>query len=243
MKVVLFCGGLGLRLRDHAQAIPKPMVCIGTRPILWHVMKYYAHHGHNDFVLCLGHHGEIIRDFFRTCEDEDVARWTITCMDTGLGANIGQRLKAVEALVAGEETFLANYTDAVTDFPLPRLVERFRTGGYVGCFLSVRPTQSFHLARSSAEGVVTGVEAISRAGLWMNGGYFVFSREIFRAIHDGEELVEQPFERLIAGRRLGTVRYDGFWMNMDTFKDKQMLDNLYERGGRPWEIWSRDPRC
>jgi glucose-1-phosphate cytidylyltransferase len=256
VKVVLFCGGLGMRLREHAEALPKPLVPVGHRPIIWHVMKYYAHYGRKDFVLCLGYKSELIKEYFLRYNEAisndfvmsqggrslqllgtDIQDWTITFAETGLNANIGQRLKAVERYVRGEEVFLANYSDGLTDFPLPTMIDHFMKSGKVAAFLCVQPTQSFHMVSLGEDNRVTGIQHLSRCGLYVNGGYFIFRKQIFNYIRDGEELVEEPFRRLVEEGLLAGYRHDGFWVPMDTFKDKQALEDLYARGGAPWEVW------
>ncbi|WP_435011872.1 glucose-1-phosphate cytidylyltransferase (plasmid) [Tundrisphaera lichenicola] len=255
MKVVLFCGGLGMRIREYPEPVPKPMISIGYRPILWHLMKYYAHHGHRDFILCLGYKADVIKRYFLNYDEcvsnnfvlssggkdikllnSDIDDWNITFVDTGINSNIGQRLKAAEPYLDGESTFLANYSDGLTDLALPEYVDHFLESGKVGSFLSVRPPQSYHLV--SVEGdVVSGVQPISGAGIWINGGFFAFRKEIFDYMEEGEELVEEPFRRLIEERQLITERFEGYWGCMDTFKDRQQLDDLYTRGAAPWEVW------
>ena len=255
MKVVLFCGGLGMRLREYSEQVPKPMVPIGYRPILWHVMKYYAHYGHKDFILCLGYQADTFKNYFLNYNEclsndfiltkggkemkllnSDIHDWKITFVDTGMSSNIGQRLKAVEKYLDGEEMFLANYSDGLTDLPLPEYIDFFMDKGSVGGFLCVRPTQSFHVV-SATDAIVTGIQHISQAGIWLNGGYFVFRNEIFRYMRDGEELVHEPFQRLIENRELVAYKYNGFWACMDTFKEKQTLDDMFVRGEAPWEVW------
>lgn len=257
MKVVLFCGGMGMRIRD-AEDVPKPMVHIGYRPILWHVMKYYAHFGHKDFILCLGYRADAIKNYFLTyneCESNDfvlsaggkrlelvssdIQDWKITFADTGVGSNIGQRLKAVEKYLEGEEEFLANYSDGLTDLPLPEQLEHFHQHGKVASFLCVRPNLSYHMV-SLQEGngsLVSEISAINNGSVRINGGFFVFNRRIFDYIHPKEELVLEPFQRLIDEKQLIGYPYDGFWTSMDTFKDKQHLEALYGAGGAPWEVW------
>jgi glucose-1-phosphate cytidylyltransferase len=259
MKVVLFCGGLGTRLRDYSENIPKPLVPLGYRPIIWHVMKYYAHYGNADFILCLGHKGDEIKNYFLTYNEcvsndfvlsggakhiellhKDIDNWRITFVDTGLSSNIGQRLKAVQPYLKDEPLFLANYSDGLTDFPLPALIEEFEAGKAIGMFLSVRPHYSGHFVRCAPDGRVLSIEDVVKANAWINGGYFVFSNEIFNYIQPGEELVEKPFERLIEKGRLFTRPYEGFWRGMDTFKDLQALENLLSSGIAPWQVWLRD---
>jgi glucose-1-phosphate cytidylyltransferase len=261
MKVVLFCGGLGMRMRDYSEDIPKPMVPIGYRPILWHVMKYYAHYGHKDFILCLGYKADVIKNYFLnyneclsnnfvlsgggreiTLLNSDIDDWKVTFVDTGLSSNIGQRLKAVEKYLEGEEIFLANYSDGLSDLPLERFSGNFMKSGKVASFLSVKPTHSFHVVSINGDQSVSGIEHLTKAGICINGGFFIFKKEIFGEIRNGEELVNEPFKRLIKRNELITYKYKGFWASMDTFKDKQMLDEVYQRGEAPWEVWKRAGR-
>lgn len=255
MKVVLFCGGLGMRLREYSENIPKPMVHIGYRPIIWHLMRYYAHYGHKDFILCLGHKADVIKNYFLKYDEtvsndfvlsqgggkvellsSDINDWKITFVDTGLSSNIGQRLRAVEKHVANEEVFLANYADGLTDLYLPDYLDAFMKSNKIGSFLSVKPTQSFHVVTLKND-EVAGIEHIGSSELWINGGYFAFRKEIFSHIKEGEELVVEPFRRLIDKKQLMTVKYKGFWVAMDTFKDKQYLDDLFSKDKGPWEVW------
>jgi glucose-1-phosphate cytidylyltransferase len=257
MKVVLFCGGLGMRLRDYSETIPKPMVTIGNRPILWHVMKYYAHYGFKDFILCLGYRADAIKNYFLNYNEcasndfvlsgggkklelfnSDIQDWRITFADTGISSNIGQRLKAVEKYLDGEEEFLANYSDGLTDLPLIHQLEHFREQDKMASFLCVRPNLSYHVVSvEEGNGIVSGINAIAGGSLRINGGFFIFRKKIFDYIGDKEELVEEPFQRLIEEKQLLGYSYDGFWASMDTFKDKQQLDNLCTAGVAPWEIW------
>lgn len=258
MKVVLFCGGLGTRLREHSDTIPKPLVNIGYRPILWHLMRYYAHFGHKDFILCLGYRGDLIREFFldyrgamstdfvlseggRRIEllEEGVDDWRITFVDTGMHSNLGQRLMSVRHLLEDEQMLLANYSDGLSDLPLDQHLAKFRESDAVASFLSVRPSQSFHAVRADDRGLVNAIEQVSASDYWINGGFFCLRQEIFDYIQPGEELVEQPFQRLIAEQRLSTVKYEGFWGAMDTFKDKITLDRMEARGDCPWMVWNR----
>lgn len=259
MKVVLFCGGMGMRLREHADALPKPIVPIGHRPILWHVMKYYAHFGQKDFILCLGYKSAVVKEYFLRYNEAisndfvmseggkrlqllgtDIQDWTITFADTGLNANIGQRLKAVERYLKGEEVFLANYADDLTDFHLPSMIDHFMNSGKTAAFLCVQPPHTFHVVSMADDNGVSSIQHVSRSGIYINGGYFIFRQEIFNYLEDGEELVEEPFHRLIKEGQLAAYRHDGFWMPMDTFKDKQTLEDMYSRGVAPWEVWKNN---
>ena len=236
MKVVLFCGGLGLRIRDAGDAAPKPLVTVGDRPILWHVMQYYAHYGHREFILCLGYKGDAIRDYFRNVAVDD---WQITLADTGTPSSIGQRLFMVKRHLADDAVFLCNYADGLTDLHLPNLIDALNASGKVGALLCTRPTLSYHFVRTSTDGTVVDIEGTAQLDLRINGGYFVFRREIFHYLRDGEDLVDEPFRRLMREGMLLGYRYDGFWRTMDTFKDKQALDDLYSAGQAPWEVWKR----
>ena len=261
MKVVIFCGGLGMRLREYSENTPKPMVNIGYRPILWHVMKYYAHYGHKDFILCLGYKADVIKNYFLNYDEclsndfvlshggeklellnSDIQDWKITFVDTDLTSNIGQRLMAVEEYLEGEEVFLANYSDGLTNLPLPDLIDNFLKHEKIACFLCVKPTQSFHVVSMKNGGVVSEILHVDQADMWINGGYFIFRQEIFRYINEGEELIQEPFHRLIEREELMAHKYEGFWACMDTFKDKQQLDDMYSRGEAPWEIWKNSPK-
>jgi glucose-1-phosphate cytidylyltransferase len=256
MKVVLFCGGAGMRLRGYVDDVPKPMVQIGSRPILWHLMKYYAHFGHRDFILCLGYKGNAIKDYFLRYDESisndfvwsqggkkidfvsrDSDDWTITFVETGLNATIGERLKAVQPYLEGEEFFLANYGDGLSDLHLPTMVDELRNSDAIGSLLLVQPTASFDIVKMSPEGKIAEVSALSQADIWINGGFFVFRNEIFDYINVGDELVHQPFERLIQRQALLAHKCTGFWQCMDTFKDKQRLEELND-GKPPWKVWS-----
>ncbi len=260
MKVVLFCGGLGMRLRDYSDRIPKPMINIGYRPILWHVMKYYAHYGYREFLLCLGYGGDVIKNYFLNYSEclsndfvlseggknlqllnSDIHDWKITFADTGIMSNIGQRLKATEKYLADDEVFLANYSDGLTDAPLPAQLEHFRRHGKVASFLAVTPNLSYHFVSTDTHDLVENITDVRQSQLRINGGYFIFRRDIFDYIREGEELLHEPFQRLVRDRNLVALNYHGFWASMDTLKDRQMLDDLHSRGNAPWEVWKRPP--
>jgi glucose-1-phosphate cytidylyltransferase len=256
MKVVLFCGGIGMRLREYSENTPKPLVNVGCRPIIWHLMKYYAYFGHKDFILCLGYRGEAFKKYFleyNECDsndftlfaggkklemvNNDIADWTITFIDTGLHSNIGQRLKAVEKHLKDEEIFLANYSDGLTDLDLSKQIAQFKEVSCIASFVSVKPNLSYHTVETGDGNCVIGMQPFKTKNIRINGGFFIFRNEIFSYIKVGEELVQEPFYRLIEDRKLFAYPYDGFWGCMDTFKDKQILDDLYDRGPAPWELW------
>jgi glucose-1-phosphate cytidylyltransferase len=257
MKVVLFCGGLGMRLREYSDQIPKPMVPIGYRPILWNIMKYYAHFGHKDFILCLGHKADMIKNYFVNYDEtisndfvytkggkdiellnSDIDDWRITFVDTGINSNIGMRLMAVKEHLKGEEMFLANYSDGLTDLKLPEMINWFKEQkDKTAAFMAYQPTQSFHVVQRQDDGLVKSINHIGSSGLFINTGYFILRQDIFDYMEKGDELVNQPFQRLIKKNLLMSWQHKGFWASMDTYKDKQTLDEAYAKGNAPWEVW------
>ncbi len=260
MKVVLFCGGLGMRLREYSDKIPKPMVPIGYRPILWNVMKFYAYYGHKDFILCLGHQADVIKRYFVNYDEKisndfvyhkggqeiellnsDIDDWNITFVDTGIQSNIGMRLMKVKEYLKGEEMFLANYSDGLSDVNIPPMIDWFKKQkDKVASFVSYQPTQSFHVVKSDENGLVNKISHIGSSGLSINTGYFILRNEIFDFMEYGDELVNEPFQRLIAEQKLVTWHHKGFWASMDTYKDKQTLDEAYAIGDVPWEVWKHE---
>ena len=259
MKVVLFCGGMGMRLRDHSPNLPKPLARIGYRPIVWHLMSYYAHFGHKDFILCLGYRADAIKEYFLKYDEtlsndfvlskggqevkllnSDIDDWTIRFVDTGPHANIGMRLKAVEKHLDGEEIFMANYSDGLTDLPLDHYIEQFlRRKDKVASFVSVPNPAVTHMVQSDEDGTVTAIKPMSRSGVRINGGFFIFRNKIFDYIEEGEELVYEPFARMMEKKELLAYEYDGFWRCMDTFKDRQAFEERAERDDMPWQIWKK----
>lgn len=256
MKVVLFCGGLGTRLREHSNTIPKPLVPIGDRPIIWHLMKYYAHFGHKDFILCLGFKGEMIRKYFLDYDaylsrdftiepggaispaNSDISDWRITFVDTGLHSNIGQRLSKVKHYLRDEEVFLANYSDQVSDLPLTEYLETFHSSGASASFVAVKPSQSFHTVSVTDGGQVDRIVPVHEADFWINGGYMVLRHDVLDLLEDGGDLVDGAFSKLIKARKVVAYRYAGFWAAMDTFKDKIVLERMNGEGDRPWQVWN-----
>jgi len=260
MKVVLFCGGQGTRIREYSEAIPKPMIPIGHEPVLWHVMQYYSQYGHRDFVLCMGYKATVIKEFFLGYKPQiytdcvvsgcgskvellgkPQVDWRVALIDTGIWRNIGERLWAVREQVMGEDMFFANYSDGLTDVDLDDMVAQFKKSGKVACFLAVRPPLTFHLADIDETGRVSALRNSDDANIWINGGYFLMRPEIFEYIREGEELVVEPFRRLIEADQLLAYKYTGFWRAMDTLRDRQALEDMVERGKMPWRIADRQP--
>ncbi len=261
MKVVIFCGGFGVRMGEETRRIPKPMIEIGGKPILWHIMRYYSMWGHDEFILCLGYKGEVVKQFFLSYNgallndfvldrdatgtrlemlSRDLDKWRITFVDTGLNATIGERLKAVEPHLGGDDMFLATYGDGLTDAPLTKLIDAFHESGKTAQFLSVRPQFNAHMVTAEADGTVLTVDDMSTSAIRINGGFMVLKREILDLVEPGHELVEETFAKLIERRDLVAYPYEGFFRAMDTIKDRQSLESLNESGEAPWRRYPVD---
>jgi glucose-1-phosphate cytidylyltransferase len=260
MKVVLFCGGFGMRMRSGAESVPKPMMPIGSRPVLWHVMRYYAHFGHNEFILCLGYGAHAVKDYFLNYRETgsndfvltkggehidmlgtDISNWSITFIDTGLNSAIGERLRRVRPYLEGDEVFLANYGDVLTDAPMNEIVDDFVDTDAVGCMLAVKPQDSFHVVNMVEGNRVTGLTAVADMSMRINGGYFVLRQGIFDYLNEGEDLVMDGCVRAARDDKLYAVPYDGFWAPMDTLKERTALEDQYHNGIRPWALWLDRP--
>ena len=260
MKVVLFCGGMGMRMRADNQSLPKPMMPIGTRPVLWHVMRYYAHFGHNEFILCLGYGAQAVKEYFldyrETASNDfrllkggrdiemlgtDISDWTITFIDTGIDTAIGERLRRVRPYLDEDEMFLANYGDVLTDAPMNALIDEFADSDCVAQFLAVSPQDSFHVVDVTGDGHVTGIQPVADLSMYINGGYFVLRQGIFDYLDEGDDLVMNGCVRAAADGRLRAVKYPGFWAPMDTLKERTALEQLYRSGVSPWALWRDVP--
>jgi len=255
MKVVLFCGGYGMRMRNTSDGgMPKPMQLVGPRPLIWHVMRYYAHFGHKKFILCLGYGASHIKNYFLTDPEatsndlvmhcgrvelmqSDISDWSITFVDTGLESAIGERLRRVRHFLDGDEYFLANYADVLTDAPLDHMIEKFHESGAAASMMVVPPQSSFHCVELKANGEVKDIVPISELSVGVNGGYFVLSQEIFDFLPPGGDLVADACTALAGKGRLFGYRYEGFWKPADTFKERAELDAGYNQGKRPWMVW------
>ncbi|MEK6437942.1 sugar phosphate nucleotidyltransferase [Pseudonocardia sp. T1-2H] len=261
MKVVLFCGGYGMRMRDGVSDLPKPMHQVGPRPLIWHVMRYYAHFGYTDFVLCLGYGAHHIKDFFLNYDEtasndfvlhrgevellaRDIQDWNITFVHTGLDSPIGERLRRVRSLVEGEEMFLANYADVLTDAPLDDMVAKFQASDAVGGLMAVPPQSAFHCVDVGEDGVIDSISSLQQLPLWENGGYLMFRPEVFDHLTKGCDLIEDVCAPLAKQGRMLAYRYRGFWQPADTVKERTALEAAYQGGTRPWMLWEapdRDP--
>lgn len=260
MKVVLFCGGLGMRMRDGVTNAPKPMAMIGERPMLWHVMRYYAHFGHTDFVLCLGYGASYVKDFFLNYDETrsndfvmeggdarqvtlfrtDISEWRVTFVDTGLNSAIGERLRRVRRFVGDEPMFLANYADVFTNASLPDMIDRFTASNAVVSLLAVPPQSSHHVVDIAEDGLITQITPVRDLRQWENGGYFVLRPEIFDYLNEGEDLVGDALIRLIPRGRVLAYPYKGYWSPADTVKERAQLEEMYHRGHCPWMVWDAE---
>lgn len=258
MKVVIFCGGLGLRMRSQVESAPKPMMSVGDRPVLWHIMRYYAHFGHTDFVLCLGYGAASVKEYFLHYDEtasndfvlskggqriellqSDISDWRISFIETGIEASIGERLRRVRHLLDGDEVFLANYGDVLTDAPMDTIVTDFLASDAIASLLAVPPQASFHVVRVGENSRVERISTADTLSMWVNGGYFVLRQGVFDVLAQDEDLVEHAFTRLAGAGRLSAVRYTGFWAPMDTLKERNALEALDRSGRAPWKVWAR----
>lgn len=260
MKVVLFCGGYGMRMRDGTTGAPKPMVMVGQRPLIWHVMRYYAHFGHKEFILCLGYGASYIKEYFLNYQETysndfvmteggrnvhllstDISDWSISFIDTGLKSPIGERLRRVRHLLGDDEMFLANYADTLTDAPLDEMVARMQANpDAVASMIAVPPQSAFHCLELDDDAKVTDVRSVATLDLWENGGYFVLRPAIFDNLFEGADLVEDGCGTAAKEGRLLAYPYRGFWHPADTVKERAALEEAYENGYRPWMLWDRD---
>ena len=255
MKTVILAGGLGSRLSEETAARPKPMVEIGGKPMLWHIMKLYAAHGITEFVICLGYKGYLIKEYFanyylHTCDvsfdlsngDMEVHRsatepWKVTLIDTGEGTMTGGRLKRVLAYV-GDEDFCFTYGDGLADIDLSALIDFHRQRGRLATVTAVQPPGRFGALEVEGESVRQFEEKPRGDRAWMNGGFFVLSPKVRRYL-DGDNTVweQEPMRSLASDGQLSAYRHDGFWQAMDTLRDRNQLEELWARGNAPWRVW------
>lgn len=257
-KVVILCGGMGTRLKEETEFRPKPLVNIGAFPILWHIMKHYSHYGFDDFVLCLGYKGDMIKDYFlnydwmsndftlnlgkgkgqlsnHTSSTED---WNITFADTGAETNTGGRIKRIEKYIK-EENFLATYGDGVSDANIKELLDFHRNKNKTGTILGVHPWSKYGTVHADENGIITNFTEKPMLKDTINGGFFVFRKEVFDYLDNNCVLEKEPFEKLAKEKQLALFRHDGFWHCMDTYKDFQELNSIWEKGNAPWKVWKQ----
>jgi glucose-1-phosphate cytidylyltransferase len=235
--VVILCGGRGTRLREHTEAIPKALVEIGGRPILWHVISIYAAQGFERFLLSTGYKGEQIESWVQASDWPDGVE--VNCVDTGLDTPTGGRIKLLEERLEGEP-FCATYADGVADIDLRRLVRAHDGGGALATVTVVQPTLQFGIADLGDDGEVHGFQEKPRLESWINGGFFCFEPRALEYIAPDSILEREPLERLAAEGELRAFRHAGFWDCMDTYKDAVMLNDMWETGNPPWRVWSEE---
>jgi glucose-1-phosphate cytidylyltransferase len=255
MKVVILAGGLGTRLSEETVIKPKPMVEIGGNPILWHIMKIYSHYGFNDFVICLGYKGYMIKEYFANyfLHMSDVTidiknnkieihqnfsePWKISLIDTGENTMTGGRVKRVQSYV-GDESFMLTYGDGVSNVNIPNLIKFHKQRGQTGTLTAIRPVGRFGVLELQDANVTTFLEKPKGQGGYINGGFFVFEPELFDYLKDDTTILERdPLESLATEGQLNAYKHEGFWYPMDTLRDKNYLENIWATGQAPWKVW------
>ena len=257
MKVVILCGGFGTRLKEETGLKPKPMVEIGRVPILWHIMKTYAHYGFKEFILCLGYKAEVIKEYFYNYEvlsndftielgtknievhsKHSEGGWKITMVDTGLNAMTGARVKRIERFI-DEDTFMLTYGDGVTDLDINKLLQYHKSHGKIGTVTGVHPPSRYGELTIQEDQVLSFSEKQKKQNNSINGGYFVFNRKIFRYLKDDDACIfeREPLEKLASDGELKVFQHKGFWQCMDTNRDYKYLNEVWGKGNAPWKVW------
>jgi len=260
MKVVILCGGQGTRIRDVADNIPKPMIPVGGYPILWHIMKYYSTFGHHEFILCLGHLGKVIKDYFLNYEvntsdftiklgdkesikfhnKTDENNWNITFAETGKKAMTGSRVRKIKKYIGDDQTFLLTYGDGLSDVNIDQLISFHNKHGRILTLTGVRPAGRFGEIKCSDEGVISEFnEKPQTAEGRINGGFFVCDQRLFDYLDDNDDLVfeKEPMMKLVNNKQLMQFNHNGFWQPMDTYREYILLNSLYENKNAPWIKW------
>jgi glucose-1-phosphate cytidylyltransferase len=256
MKAVILAGGLGTRLSEETGTRPKPMVEIGGRPILWHILKVYSHHGINDFVVCCGYKGYLIKEYFanyflhmsdvtfdmsdnRMQVHQSVAEpWRVTLVDTGDNAGTGGRLKRVRQYLSGEEAFCMTYGDGLSDVDIAKSIDFHKSHGKAVTVTAVQPAARFGGLEIDGTAISSFREKPNGEGGWVNGGFFVLSPEVFDEVHADSSMFErEPIENLTSKKQVQAFFHRGFWQPMDTLRDKQRLEDLWAAGRAPWKTW------
>ncbi len=232
MKVVILCGGKGTRLKEYTEDIPKPLIEIGGKPILWHIMKIYAHHGFNNFVLCLGYKGKLIEEYFKNNNHEN---WNIEFVDTGEKSNKGQRIKKIEPYIK-EDTFFVAYGDDVADVNIKKILEYHTEKGKIVTLTAVNPESQFGIMEVDNNNEITEFKEKPKLDHWINGGFFVFNKRIFNYIKDNYDLEKETFEELVKEKQICAFKHNGFWKCMNTFKDTIELNELWKKNKAPWKV-------
>ena len=232
MKVVILCGGKGTRLKEYTEDIPKPLIEIGGKPILWHIMKIYSHYGFNDFVLCLGYKGKLIEEYFKNNNHEN---WNIEFEDTGEKSNKGQRIKKIEHYIKDENFFVA-YGDDVADVNIKEILDLHIKNNKIVTLTAVNPLSQFGIMEINSNNEITEFKEKPKLDHWINGGFFVFNKKIFDYLKDDYDLETKTFEELVKEKKIQAFKHNGFWKCMNTFKDTIELNELWEQDNAPWKV-------
>ena len=232
MQVVILCGGEGTRLREYTEKIPKPLVEIGNKPILWHIMKYYSQHGFNDFVLCLGYKGEKIREYF----NENKENWNINFVDTGLDSNKAERIKKIKKFIK-EDNFFVAYGDDLSDVGINKLLKFHKEKNKIVTLTTINPISQFGILEFNENDEIINFKEKPKLNHWINGGFFVFNKKIFDYLKEKWDLEKETFGQLAKERQICAFKHNGFWKCMNTFKDTLELNEIWKNKKAPWRIW------
>lgn len=257
-KVVILCGGMGTRLKEETEYKPKPLVKVGSLPILWHIMKIYSHFGHNDFILCLGYKGEMIKEFFTNFEDltrdftinpktgkkihhgkNEMPDWNITLVDTGLDSNTGKRVKQIEKHIEGDN-FMVTYGDGVANIDIKKLIDFHKSHQKIATVTSILPPPRWSFLKIDSQNKVQGFNKTEKLpNAWIDGGFFVFKKNIFDYLPEDKNLMleKEPMQKLAEEENLLTYQHQDFWQCMDTYRDMEVLNEMWNKGNAPWKIW------
>lgn len=233
MKVVILCGGEGTRLMEYTYKVPKPLVKIGSKPILWHIMKFYACQGFNDFILCLGYKGDQIKEYFKNEKE-----FKIKFVDTGLKSNKAERIKQIEEYITEDEFFVA-YGDDLSNVDIKKLLEYHKSQNKIVTLTAIRPYSQFGILQIHENNTITGFKEKPILDHWINGGFFVFNKQIFKYLKKGIELEKEVFEQLVKENQVLAFKHEGFWKCMNTFKDTLELNKIWEEDKAKWNLWEK----
>lgn len=259
MKVVILAGGLGTRISEESKRKPKPMIAIGDMPIIWHIMKIYSHYGYNDFIVCCGYKSYVIKDYFANyflyksdvtfdyqgsnqmeIHDCEIEPWRVTLAETGVDNMTGSRIKQIQKYIPEGESFMLTYGDGVSDVNIPALVEHHKKHGKIATMTAVQPPAKFGVLDIDEESTILDFKEKPETDAgWINGGFMVLNYDVFRYIDDDPMRVfeREPLENLAKDRQLSAYRHSGFWLPMDTLRDKNTLERLWDSGQAPWKVW------
>jgi len=231
MEVVILCGGKGTRLRPVTEEIPKPMVTVADKPVLWHIMNKYASHGHKDFILCLGYKADVVKEYFDN-DDNKGDGWNVVCVDTGEDSNKGERLFKVKDHIKGDE-FLLAYGDDISNVDIGKIIEYHNERGKIVTLTAIRPISQFGVMELE-NGDVTDFKEKPKLGVWINGGFYVIKKKIFDYLVDGADFESDALKKLAEERQISAYKHDGFWMCMNTQKDAEELDKILRQDGNSY---------